>query len=113
MNPLILIRCLLCTIVIELLIALILSVIDKKDLIYVILVNILTNPIVVLLPIFIYYKFGYMAKSITLYLLEILTVFIEGLIYLKTLKYKKLNPFILSLLLNLSSYLIGEIINMF
>ena len=105
---LIMIKCLLCTIVIEILIALVLNIKDKKDLLYVVLVNILTNPIVVLVPILINSKF----KIITLYSLEILTVFIEGYIYLKVLKYKKLNPFILSILLNLSSYLIGGIINM-
>ena len=105
---LIMIKCLLCTIVIEILIALVLNIKDKKDLLYVVLVNILTNPIVVLVPILINSKF----KIITLYSLEILTVFIEGYIYLKVLKYKKLNPFILSILLNLASYLIGGIINM-
>ena len=60
---LIMIKCLLCTIVIEILIALVLNIKDKKDLLYVVLVNILTNPIVVLVPILINSKF----KIITLY----------------------------------------------
>ena len=110
---LIIVKCLIYTIIIELLVALILSVRDKKDLIYVVLVNIITNPIVVSSTIFINSKFGYSVKNIALYSLEILAVLVEGFIYLKKLKYKKLNPFILSLLLNLSSYLIGGIINMF
>lgn len=110
--PLMMIRCLLYTIIIELTVALILHVKNKKDLLNVILVNILTNPVVVLVPVLIYYKYGLLAKNITLYSLEILAVLIEGFIYMRVLKYKKINPYILSLLLNLSSYLIGEIINM-
>ena len=108
----IMIKCLLFTIIIELIIALILHIKDKKDIKTIILVNILTNPIVVLVPTLVYIKYGYIYRNIVLYLLEIITVLIEGLLYYKSFKYKKLNPFIFSLLLNLSSYLIGEIINM-
>lgn len=111
--PLIMIRCLLYTIIIEIIVALILNVKNKKDLSYIIIVNIITNPIVVSLPVIIYLKYGHLSRIISLYFLEILTIFFEGFIYLKKLNYKNLNPFILSLLLNLSSYLIGEIINMF
>lgn len=110
--PFIMIKCLLYTIVIELIIAFVLQVKDKKDIKTIVLVNILTNPIVVLVPTLVYIKYGYIYRNIVLYLLEIITVLTEGLIYYKLFKYKKLNPFIFSLLLNLSSYLIGEIINM-
>lgn len=109
--PLIMIRCLLLTIIIELIIALIIGVRDKKDVINVILVNVITNPIVVLLPIIIYIKFGYTFEKISLYILEVLTVLLEGLIYKKVLKYKKINPFLISLILNLASFLIGELLN--
>lgn len=111
--PLIMIRCLVLTIIIELVLALILGVRDKKDIINVILVNIITNPIVVLVPILIYLKFGNYYSKLTLFILEILTVIVEGLIYKKVLKYKKINWFLLSLLLNISSFLIGELINYF
>lgn len=110
--PFIMIKCLLYTIIIELIIAFVLQVKDKKDIKTIVLVNILTNPIVVLVPTLVYIKYGYIYRNIVLYLLEIITVLTEGLIYYKLFKYKKLNPFIFSLLLNLSSYLIGEIINM-
>ena len=108
---LIMIRCLICTIIIELIIGFILNIKDKKDIFYIILVNIITNPIVVLIPTIIYIKYGYIYRNIVLCILEILTVLTEGFIYYKVFKYKKINPFIISLLLNLSSYLIGEIIN--
>jgi hypothetical protein len=105
------IKCLVCTIIIEVIIAYILKIRDKKDILNIILVNIVTNPIVVSLPILMLVKYGYKVRLNTLIFLEILTVIVEGLIYLKVLKYKKINPFIISLILNLSSYLIGEIIN--
>ena len=105
------IKCLLLTIIIEIIIGIIIGIRDKKDLLNILLVNILTNPLVVSIPIYVLVKYGYNYQIISLIILEILTVIVEGLIYLKTLKYKKINPFIVSVILNLSSYLIGEIIN--
>ena len=109
--PYIMIKCLLCTIIIEVVMAFILRVRDKKDYLNIMLVNIITNPIVVSLPVFIYVKYGYKEYIISLITLELLTVLTEGLIYLKVLKYKRINPILLSLILNASSYLIGEVIN--
>ena len=109
--PLILIRCLLLTIIIELIVALILSVRDKKDIINVILVNVLTNPLVVMTQMILYIKFGYNVEIIGIVIFEILAFLIEGLIYKKVLIYDKINPFLLSLLLNASSFFIGELIN--
>lgn len=109
--PFILIKCLLLTIIIELSLALILGVRDKKDIINVILVNVITNPIVVMSQILLYLNFGYTIEVIGIVVLEILVVPIEGLIYKKVLNYKKINPFILSLILNASSLIIGGFIN--
>lgn len=109
--PLILIRCLLLTVIIELIVALVLSVRDKKDIINVILVNVLTNPIVVMTQMILYIKFGYNIEIIGIVILEILVVLVEGLIYKKVLIYDKINPILLSLLLNASSFFIGELIN--
>lgn len=105
------IKCLICTIIIEVIVAYILRIKDKKDISNIILVNVLTNPLVVSIPIYMMVKYNYNMRIISLIVLEILTVIVEGLIYLKVLKYKKINPFIISIILNLSSYLIGEIIN--
>lgn len=110
--PFIMIRCLLLTILIELAIALILGVRDKKDIINVILVNVITNPVVVMSQILLYLKFGYKIEMIGIIVLEILVVPIEGLIYNKVLTYRKINPFLLSLVLNGASFLIGELINL-
>ena len=111
--PFILIKCLLLTIIIELIMALILGVRDKKDILNVILVNIITNPIVVMSQILLYLYFGYKIEIIGVAILEILVVPIEGLIYKKVLNYKKINPILLSLILNASSLIIGGFINTF
>ena len=82
--PIVMVRCLVFTIIIEVIVGIILGIRNKKDILNVILV-----------------------------ILEVITLFVEGFIYLKVLNYKKLNPFLISLFLNLSSYLIGELINYF
>lgn len=108
--PQTMLKCLIMTIIIELLIALILKIYNKKDIINIILVNILTNPIVSSIPYIISLFYGYKYYKLTLILLEIWAFVIEALIYKKYLNNKKINPFILSIILNLSSYLIGLII---
>ena len=108
---LIMIRCLLLTIAIELLMAIIIGIKDKTDAFIIILVNMLTNPIVVLTEILIYNYLGYGYVIIPLIFLEITAVLVEGYIYSKRLNYKTLNPYTISLILNLLSYLIGDFIN--
>ena len=102
--------CLIITIVVELLVALLLKVKNKKDLVNVLLVNILTNPLLVSIDNAISVKFGIKIAYIVLVVLEILVVIVEGYIYKKYLNYKKINPYILSLILNICSYLSGLII---
>ena len=109
--PKIMIKCLLLTIILELVVAFVIGIKNKKDIINVILVNIITNPLVVTIPVYFNIKYGLLERNIMLFVLEILTVITEGYIYKRVLDYKKLNPFILSIILNLSSYFIGEIIN--
>lgn len=109
--PLIMIRSLLFTIIIEIIVALILKIKDKKDILNIILVNAITNPIVVTIPVYFNYEYGLKERNISLQILELLTLLFEGTIYKKYLKNKKINPYIISLILNLSSYLVGEIIN--
>lgn len=111
--PLIMIRCLFFTIIIECLIALILGTRNKNDFLNIVLVNCITNPLVVTIPIYFNIKYGVIERRVVLLVLEILTVICEGLVYRKVLNYKKINPIILSLLLNAGSYFIGEVINKF
>ena len=109
--PYIMIRCLLLTIIIEVLFFLLLKGRNKKDIINVILVNIITNPIVVIIPIYLNLRYGIIYRNISLIILEISIVLIEGFCYKKSLKYNKINPYLLALILNILSYSIGEIIN--
>lgn len=108
--PIVMLRCLLITLVVEGLIALIIGY-RKRDLLNVILVNILTNPLVNSISIAINYYYGLKYRNIALIILEILAFLIEGFIYYKCLKKRKINGFVLSLILNLSSYLIGLLVN--
>lgn len=107
----ILINALFFTILIEVVVAFLLRVKEKKDLINVVLVNVVTNPIVVLFPYVIGMYHGNTYRYIALAILEVLTVIFEGFIYKKHLNYKKINPFLLALILNAASYFIGNIIN--
>lgn len=109
--PLIMIKCLICTIIIELVIVLVIGIRNKFNIINVILVNILTNPLVVSIPVYFNIKYGLFTRNVVLIILEILIFVIEALIYKKYLKYKKINPYLISLILNLGSYLFGLIIN--
>ena len=105
------VKCLICTIIIELFVGYILKVRNKKDQLNIILANIITNPIVVSVPVLMLVYYGYNFAIITLIILEIITVITEGYIYKKVLNYKSINPYLISLILNISSYLIGELIN--
>lgn len=102
--------CLASTIIIEVSIAFILRY-RGKDLINVLLVNVLTNPLLNSSVIAINYFYGLKARNICLYILEILVVLIEGFIYSKYLEKRKINGYLLSLILNIASYVIGLLIN--
>ena len=108
--PKVMLICLAMTIVIECSIAFILGY-RKKDLLNVLLVNILTNPIVSTLPVYFNYYHGLRARNICLYILEVLVLIVEGFIYVKVLKIRKINGFLLSLILNASSYFLGLLLN--
>jgi len=101
------------TIIIEVGLALILKVRSKKDVLNIILVNILTNPVVTSLSFTINIVYGITYRRISMLILESLAVFIEGFIYHKYLNYQKINSYLLSLILNLASYLLGIVINLF
>ena len=109
--PIVMIKCLSITIVIEIIVSLLLKIRDKKDILNIVLVNIVTNPLVVAIPVYVNITYGLLERHIVILILEIFAVLYEGFIYKKYLHLKKINPFIISLILNLSSYLIGEVIN--
>ncbi len=109
--PKMMIICLIITILVELSIAIILKIKSKKDIQNIILVNILTNPIVVTIPFYFNIYHGLIYRNISLFLLEIVAILVEGIIYKKYLTNKKINPFLLSLILNVSSYTVGLLLN--
>lgn len=109
--PLIMLRCLVLTVLIETIVAIILGVRKKKDILNIVLANIITNPPLVSSTFACNIFFGLQARNILEAILEISVVFIEGFIYYKYLDYKKINPFILALLLNVASYGLGEVYN--
>lgn len=99
------------TIIIELVCALLIGIRNKKDIINVILVNILTNPLVVSISFLINLRYGLMPKRIAMIFLELFAFASEGFIYNKCLEFKKYNGFLLSFILNFISYFLGIIIN--
>lgn len=108
--PYYMVRALILTIIIETLIAFIIGY-RKKDLINVMLVNIITNPIVFIIPVYFNIKYGILERNVILLILEILAFISEGFIYFKYLNKRNINPYLLSLVLNIASYCMGEIIN--
>ena len=101
---------LLCTLIIEITIAFILRY-RKKDLLNVLLVNVLTNPLLNSSIVAINYFYGLKIRNICLYVFEVLVILTEGYIYNKYLERKKINGYLLSLILNIASYVIGLLIN--
>lgn len=107
---LIMLRCLIETLIVEIGIGYLLGY-RKKDILFITLVNILTNPLVVATAIFIQMQYGIEGYEISIIFLEIFAFIVEAAIYKYALTDKKINYFTLSLILNASSYGIGEIIN--
>ena len=106
--PLIMLICLSSTIMIELIMSLLLGIRNKKDILNVILVNIMTNPLVVSILMYITYN-RLFNTTISIITLEILVILTEGFTYKKVLTFDKINPYVLSLILNISSYFIGRV----
>ena len=108
--PLIMLICLISTIMIELIMSLLLGIRNKKDILNVILVNIMTNPLVVSILMYITYN-RLFNTTISIIILEILVILTEGFAYKKVLTFDKINPYVLSLILNISSYFISGLLN--
>lgn len=102
---------LLLTILIELSISTFLGIKTRNDIRIVILVNICTNPIVVYIANILKLLNNNLLYILTVILLEIIVVFVEFRLYNKYLKNYKKSKFILSLVNNISSYMIGILLN--
>lgn len=103
---------LLLTVVVEITLAFfIFRIKNKKDIVNLILINILTNPLLNATSLSILLVFGYSAYDISIMVMEILVFIGEGLFYKKFLRTQTISPFLLSLVLNGASYLTGILIN--
>ena len=108
---LLLLTCLILTTILELFFAVAFRV-KKHNLLIVVLAQIVTNPIVVSVSNYIYYSTG--AREgflISLFILEIIAIAVEGVMYKFFFRgYSFINPFVLSLILNVISFLTGVIL---
>ncbi len=82
-----------------------------KKIITVMLANVITNPLVVLSALSLT-VFCSRLQPTGLFILEVLAVFSEGLMFSKFKTFDKKNPYIISLALNCASFTAGELINM-
>lgn len=96
------------TLTIEIIFALIFRVTNRKDLLLILLVNFITNPSLVFLYNFIAGK-TYMDESLILLMLEIPAFAVEALL-LRLYSERIRHPVLFAAGANLSSYLIGQLI---
>ncbi len=99
------------TLLIENFLVLILGIRQRRDFVLISLANTVTNPIVVQTLNIWSYVFKKSPQWYVILLLEAAAVAAEGLLYEKKLCFRKINPFLLSLILNAASYFGGSVIN--
>lgn len=83
-----------------------------RDFGIVLLTNIATNPIVQIIGFMLNINVPKNMVTPIFILVEVATVFIEGVVYMKTLEKKPFNPLLMSFILNAASYGTGVLINM-
>ena len=102
------------TLVIEITLAVLLKVRSTFDIIFLILINCITNPTVnVIYGLIIWYtdiEAGSFAGWVVVFILEFIVWITESVMIKKLLEYKRIKPMLLSFILNVSSFLIGLVI---
>jgi len=83
-----------------------------KDIITVVLVNILTNPPLVLWGVSMAMFFNNYER-IFIYIMEIFVLWLEGFIYYKCKTFGSKNAYLISSVLNVTSFALGELIKIF
>jgi hypothetical protein len=81
-----------------------------KKILTVMLVNVITNPVVVLTVLSLT-VFCSKLQPTGLFILEILAVFSEGFMFLRFKTFDQKNPYLISLALNCASFAAGKLIN--
>ena len=100
------------TLLIELSVLALLGLRSKRDFLVAFWANVLTNPLVVLAAHWLFTSYpSYLWLGIAL--LEVGAVLTEGFIYQRYLTFKKVNPWVLSLLANVISFETGIVISYF
>ena len=99
------------TLILELAGALLFGLRQKRDLLLVVLVNVLTNPLVVLICNLFLILSSVPIPWYWILLLEVMAVLSEGFLYHKGLSRKPIHPLLLSLILNGISYIGGLLIS--
>ena len=97
------------TIIIELGIALLLGIKEKKDILNLIVINCITNPILNYIMMVVVYLTS--NNVIIYFLFEIMVIDLEYRFYKKKLVFKKISLLLLSIMLNISSLILGLIIS--
>ena len=100
------------TLIIELTVSFIIGIRDKTDLAVVFWTNVITNPIVVYIANCLLLLRNDLIYNIVIFIMEVIVVIVEFLIYKKLLSYKKKSPFFISCINNVVSFFIGMIISM-
>ena len=95
---------LVCTLVLETGTAAALGVREGRDLATVVLANLLTNPVVSVLPTTAAFYLGYETLIPVTAVAETGAVLAEWLVYRKFLSFRRMHPLLLSFILNLVSY---------
>lgn len=100
---------LLFTIFIELTVSIFCGIRNKNDIIYIILINIITNPSTEFINILIKdSSFHYLIIII----IEIIVIIVEYLFYRKVIKTKNINLLYLAIINNICSYVVGLLFNL-
>lgn len=99
------------TIIIEVSTSAFIGVKNKEDIKVITWTNILTNPVVVYLSICIKFLNNDLVYNLSVIMMEVIVVIIESIIYKKCLVFKAKSPMFISSINNITSFLLGVIIN--
>ena len=102
---------LLLTIIIEISISFIIGIREKEDLKVVFWTNVLTNPVVVYIANCVKVLNNNVIYNIAVFIMEVLVIIVEFIIYKKFLDYKKKSPLLISSINNIISFSLGIIIS--
>ena len=99
------------TIIIEVSFSLILGIRNRKDIYSIIFINCITNIIInYIMNTIKYFIYSNIIIYIILAIFEVIVVLVEYKFYKRNLEYKRINPLILSIILNTLSFSIGILI---